>query len=433
MCKPKPLNGLMGGLSVGENPTPGQSGDPHENKQVTITLAHSRSLSQSHPFMPLPDSAPALLKTLLLSLALPLFCTGAAFAMPPAPKQTDFKPESYKQQEKYKTVQMMTVGHGADRAYAFFPADASPQQLPLVIFLHGWMGTNPKNFGAMIDHLVRRGSVVIYPVYQVDGNTVPQGITDTAAASIAQALGQLNAEQPGLVDLQKTMYYGFSMGASMSINFVANPDKYKLPAAKSMVLSAPGDAKHVAHGPLSASIVTTSIAKVPLSTPIVLLSGQDDKTIGMPTAVAYWNQICAQRGQRTLITWPSGKTAQESISSAHGAPGAPDERYDFPSITEPVPLTSIEQLADFPDSKSINNLDFHGQWKVVTGLLDALQSGNSPDWIFTDKRLMADLGHFKNAEPYPSASIEQACPASFVEPSTRAKSQATGRARPKQK
>lgn len=383
--------------------------------------------------MPHSDRTPSLVQTGFLSWALCLACASPALAAQPPHRQTDFKPESYKQQEQYKTIQMLTVGDGAERAYAFFPADPSARQLPLVIFLHGWMGTNPKNYGALIDHLVRRGSVVVYPVYQVDGQTAPQAITATAAESVARTLGQLKAEQPDLIDPQKTMYYGFSMGASMSINFAAQPEKYKLPVAKSMVLAAPGDAKHVAHGPLSASIVTTSIAKVPLNTPIVLLSGQDDKTIGMPTAVAYWNAICAQRRQRTLITWPSGKTAQESISSAHGAPGAPDERYDFPSITEPVPLTSIEQLADFPDSKSINNLDFHGQWKVVTGLLDALHSGHSPDWIFTDKRLMADLGHFKNGEPYPSASIEQACPASFVEPSPRPKSQASGRARPKQK
>jgi len=379
------------------------------------------------------DSSASLLKLSSLKLVLYLIAVSSDLAAQSTPKQTDFRPESYKQQEKYKTVRMLTTGHGADRAYAFFPVDSSPQQLPLIIFLHGWMGTNPKNFGAMIDHLVRRGAVVIYPVYQVDSNTAPQDITNTAADSIAQALRELSAAQPSLVDPQKTMYYGFSMGASMSINFVANPEKYKLPVAKGMVLSAPGDAKHVAHGPRSSSIVNTTIAKVPLNTPIVLMSGQDDKTIGMPTAISYWNEICAQDRQRALITWPSGKTAQESISSAHGASGAPDDRYDFPSINDPVTLTTIEQLASFPESKSINNLDFYGQWKVVTGFLDALQSGDAPDWIFTDKRLMSDLGKFKNGDLYPAAIVEQSCPATFADPSARTEIKAALKSRQWQK
>lgn len=327
------------------------------------------------------------------------------------PKLTDFEPESYKKQEVFNTIKVMTLGDGADRSYAFYPENPSAKQLPLVIFLHGWMGTNPKNFGALIDHLVRRGSVVIYPVYQVDGNTVPQSITDTAAKSIALILKKLELENPDLIDTQKTMYYGFSMGASMSINFANNPSKYGLPPPKGMVLAAPGDAHHVAHKELAISIVNQPISQIPLSIPIALLTGQEDKTIGVQTATAYWNEICQQKRQKIFITWPSGKADDESIASGHGAPGAPDERYDFSNINGPTPIESLERLESFPESKSINNLDFYGQWKVVTGFLDAIKNSSVPTWIFTENQIMSDLGKFKNGQAYPHAWIEKSCPA----------------------
>lgn len=334
-----------------------------------------------------------------------------AFANSFTPKLSDFEPQSYKRQEAFQNIRVITEGNGPDRAYAFYPADQSPEKLPLVIFLHGWMGTNPKNFGALIDHLARRGSVVVYPVYQTDGNTPPQMITDTAAKSISQILKRLENENPNLIDTQKTMYFGFSIGASISINFAANPEKYKLPIPRGMILVAPGDAKHVAHGELATSIVTTSIKQVALNIPIVLMTGQEDKTIGVPTALSYWNEICAQNRQNILISWPPGKADSESISSGHGAPGAPDDRYDFPNINEPTPIETIARLESFPESKSINNLDFYGQWKVVTGFLDAIKVGKFPNWIFTEQQLMTNLGKFKNGEQYPNATIQKVCPA----------------------
>ena len=352
-----------------------------------------------------------LMANLIIGITIFSISITSPIASPDIPKLTDFEPEAYKKQEIFQNIQIITEGNGPDRAYAFYPADKSPEKLPLVIFLHGWMGTNPKNFGALIDHLVRRGSVVVYPVYQTDGNTPPQVITDTAAKSINQLLKRLDKEKPNLIDSQKTMYYGFSMGASMSINFAANPDKYKLPIPKGMILAAPGDAKHVAHGDLATSIVTTPISQVALNIPIVLMTGQEDKTIGVPTALGYWNEICAQNRQKLLISWPPGKTEGESIASGHGAPGAPDDRYDFPNINEPTPIETIARLESFPESKSINNLDFYGQWKVVTGFLDAIKIGNMPNWIFTEEKLVSNLGKFKSGEQYPNASIEKMCPA----------------------
>ena len=134
-----------------------------------------------------------------------------------------FSPAAWAAQRKYADIAVTSVGEGAKRAYVFRPDEKNLSNLPLVLFMHGWRGTSPKNFGSLIDLLVRRGAVVIYPVYQEEGDkTSPQRITDYAATSIKAALAKLDLSHPGLVDKNKTLYWGFSMGASISLNFALN-------------------------------------------------------------------------------------------------------------------------------------------------------------------------------------------------------------------
>lgn len=80
----------------------------------------------------------------------------------------------------------------------------------------------------------------------------------------------------------------------MAINLAARAPNNGMPSASMLLLSAPGDAHHVHRGPLGRSILVTSLDRLPASVPVVIMSGSEDSTIGVPTAIAYWNQICAQ-------------------------------------------------------------------------------------------------------------------------------------------
>jgi hypothetical protein len=44
------------------------------------------------------------------------------------------------------------------------PVPSGP--VPLVIFLHGYTGTDPEIYHAWLDHIVRRGAIVVYPDWQ---------------------------------------------------------------------------------------------------------------------------------------------------------------------------------------------------------------------------------------------------------------------------
>ena len=58
------------------------------------------------------------------------------------------------------------AGSGARAAWVFVSERPRLAPLPVVIFMHGYRALDPYDYGAWIDHLVRHGNVVIYPIYE---------------------------------------------------------------------------------------------------------------------------------------------------------------------------------------------------------------------------------------------------------------------------
>lgn len=66
-----------------------------------------------------------------------------------------------------------------------------------MIFLHGWSVMQPDLYRAWIDHIVRRGMVVVYPRYQPDLKTPNAAFLDNAAGALGDALRRLQAGELG--------------------------------------------------------------------------------------------------------------------------------------------------------------------------------------------------------------------------------------------
>jgi dienelactone hydrolase len=311
-------------------------------------------------------------------------------------------------QRVHKDVQVLTVGSGVDRAYVFIPKQPLAKGAPLVLFHHGWLGMNPKNFGGLIDLMVRRGAVVIYPVYQEGDRTAPQQVTENAAKADVAALTLLKKRYPRLVNTKHTLYFGFSMGASISLNFAMDPKRYGVPAPRALLLVAPGDAHHVAHGALAASIVDSS-GSLPVDLPTVLVSGADDG-IGVPTSRAIAARLChLPADRRTLILFPSDAEGTTRIQAGHGSPGSPDSRYDFHDPFAQVPGT-IPARSGFEPSGSLNLLDYYGYWRVSTRLLDWVAGKSKyPAELFSNSLENRFLGTWPSGRAYTPAIVEDHC------------------------
>ncbi len=321
-----------------------------------------------------------------------------------------YSPAAWAARRIYQDIDVSTVGSGDKRAYIFQPAAENLSKLPVVLFLHGWRGTNPKNFGALIDLMVRRGAVVIYPVYQEEGEkTSPQLIAGNASDSIKAALASIEKNQPQLIDQSKTLYWGFSMGASLSMRFATQNKTLALPAPRAMVLVAPGEPHHVVRGAASAPIAG-QIESLPKDIPTFIITGNADSSIGVPTARAWSQRLChLPSTHRKLLLLPSDGENGHRIAAGHGSPGAPDSRFDFPDATQTV-TSRIPAISGFEESPSLNQLDFYGYWRISMAMLDYVAGADYPYELFLPNSLENQfLGLLPSGRPYASAIEEDHC------------------------
>jgi acetyl esterase/lipase len=132
-------------------------------------------------------------------------------------------------------------GTGPTRYWIFEPADPQPESAPVVIFNHGWMAMEPKYYGAWIDHIVMRGNLVIFPVYQDGMHTPMSEFTANAASGIRSAIQTLQNE-PGHVKprLDEVAAVGHSMGGVITANLGAMWNQLGIPRPKALMCVEPG-------------------------------------------------------------------------------------------------------------------------------------------------------------------------------------------------
>src|SRR4051812_18908414 len=155
----------------------------------------------------------------------------------------------------------------------------APGALPLVIFLHGYTGTNPEIYHAWLDHLVRRGAIVVYPDWQpwdYSKTNSAETLADTTAA-ISAALVELSAGDHARPDLERVALFGHSFGGMLGIQYAALAAAAGFPVPKAILLASPGCWDR----PLSCGPVPplADLTTVPATTRLLVLALADDPIV----------------------------------------------------------------------------------------------------------------------------------------------------------
>lgn len=66
----------------------------------------------------------------------------------------------------HQGVRESRYGWGNYQFWIFEPTDPVPASAPLIVFNHGWGAFYPYFYKAWVEHLVKRGNIVVYPRYQ---------------------------------------------------------------------------------------------------------------------------------------------------------------------------------------------------------------------------------------------------------------------------
>lgn len=295
--------------------------------------------------------------------------------------------------------------------YWIFEPDApKPRSAPLIVFLHGWGGMNPLYYGAWLDHLVRRGNIVVYPRYQADLLTLPRVFIPNTISAIKDAIARLQTE-PGHVrpDLNRFAVVGHSVGGLLAANVAAVAKESGLPQVRAVMSVEPG----ITSAPIN--IPFADLKKIPAETLLLAIAGDQDTLVGDTDAKrVYVESTRISAGNKDFVTLVSDKHGAPELQASHRAPTAPDKSYDNGETIGRFGATSTNRgdrsssppngevqisRRDPPASIAANALDFYGTWKLFDGLCDAAFYGKNREYALGNTPQQRFMGTWSDGVP----------------------------------
>ena len=335
------------------------------------------------------------LQSLALILSFLLFAAAvlrAQNATPPPQPATGPGGKQY----VHASVTKNRYGKGGQEYWIFEPAEPKPASAPVVVFLHGWGGMNPLYYGAWIDHLVKRGNIVIYPRYQASLLTPIGEFTPNTLTAIKEAIARLRSE-PGHVkaDLTKFAAVGHSVGGLLAANVAALASENGLPRVVAVMSVEPGITESPINVPLA------DLKKIPAQTLLLAVAGDQDSLVRDVDAKRIYNESTrVPANNKDYVTLASDAHGTPSLQASHRAPTAFDPAYDSgegigggpaelggggrvgsdsgdnaSGRAGGLPTRRIDGQRngqrDRLETMMVNALDFYGTWKLFDGLCDA--------------------------------------------------------------
>ncbi len=313
---------------------------------------------------------------LLGLLALPVAGEVAVFASQPTQRESGPGGRDY----TYERVVTTRYGQGAESYWLFEPADADKTKpLPVIGLLHGLNATDYSIAWLWIEHLVRKGNVVVFPQYQQGLLLDHTTFTQKSAEALAQAIKQLDGDKHCLADRERFALAGHSLGGTIAANLAARHEHYQLPQVRAVMSVLPGDVK--ADKGLAALLpsMLEDHATIPRGTLMLVIAAEDDGIVGQRTAKAIYNGATgvADEDKNYLLLH----------ADAYGRPALIADHL--------VPLSYIDRYGQ----RRADALDF-ALWRWLDALTDAafnggryraIALGNTPE--------QRDLGRWSDGTP----------------------------------
>ena len=250
----------------------------------------------------------------------------------------------------HASVTKAKFGRGAKAYYIFEPADPTPVSAPVVVFMHGLFGTSPSYYIGWINHITRRGNIVVFPVYQ----SMISGVSSRkfAVNSIHAILDSLT-NMFVTPELDKVAMVGHSAGALLTANLTATATEVGLPPIKAAMCVAPG---------ITPIFKLEDMTQIPPSTLLITVAGDRDMLVGTKDAKKVFNKA-TQVINRNYIY----------VNSDRG--------------------NQANHFAALSGSRRNNNIDHFCYWKIFDALCDAAFYdcnwcycfGNTPEQVYMGK------------------------------------------------
>jgi hypothetical protein len=354
------------------------------------------------------------------------FFLAALLAAPPAlaatpPSQPEKGPGGT--DYKAKDVVKRAVGRAGAATFVFHAAGPAPAPRPVVVLFPSWGATNPMLYGGWIEHLARRGHLVLMPRYQEVNRTRPADATATATELLKDALAALADDAEARPDLKRVAYLGHLAGVPIALNLAAGAESDGLPEPRLVFAVMPGG---IASDAKSRGIPLDDLSDIRASTLLVTMSGDRDY---LPTDRAgrriFKEASAVPTTRKLFLRAGSDSHGFPAITASLAAPGSPKTEYDAAAIkVTPDPPRDPKQkspawrwsadmaltgeqtiLAAQLANNGTDTLDYLAFWKTLDLALDAAFAGKDAAALKADPRLV-DMGTWSDGWPVRRLSAE---------------------------
>ena len=356
-----------------------------------------------------------IIKPVALFAVLALFAPALVLAQGPKPPSQPASGPGGKQYA-HASVTKNRYGKGGQEYWIFEPDTPKPATAPLIVLLHGWGGMNPMYYGAWIDHLVKRGNIVIYPRYQSNLLTPIQEFTPNTLTAIKAAIERLQTE-PGHIkaDLNKFATVGHSMGGLLAANVAALASESGLPRVGAVMSVEPG----ITEAPISFPLA--ELKKIPAGTLLLAVAGDQDTLVrDFDAKRIYKESTRVPASNKDYVTLVSDTHGMPGLQASHRAPTAHDRDYDSGEGIGGGPAESSDRAGGLPtrpidgpqtgrrdriETMMVNALDFYGTWKLFDGLCDAAFYGKNREYALGNTPQQRFMGVWSDGVPVKELKI----------------------------
>lgn len=302
----------------------------------------------------------------------------------------------------YRHTQVVKSNYGGTGIGSFWiyePDAPRPDKAPVIAFVPGWTAMNPLHYGAWIEHLVRRGNIVLFLEYQDDSTTPMEEMTGNALADAHLAVdeilhGKREDGTPHVTpDFSRFSLVGHSSGGIIAPNIAALAKASDLPSPQLLFVMTPG--RHLAsyQNPGRGEIFPLeNLAGIDPNTLVFSVAGENDPFYGAKgrDAVEILEKATSVPDNQKFFYLMRHIDSNPAQRSTHFFPSAPNPAYDNGQAEGSNPLGLQARFKRRMQGWMVaNNLDYelwrlfdetlqvrfdHGSWDMPVVPFDQLEN-----------------------------------------------------------